>query len=165
MDGNKAARELVTLRQAHGRLETQFKQLAQQALLVEQQRNTEAHDRVTTLKHLLCLLLEYHDGQAEITVPLFDTLGQSEYRLEVKDGSDPNHCLLVVTDATGASLEPDGDTPLAAVVLAGAPAGNAQRRSIVAVPVEPEQPRAERCPECYLAFGEHRPGCSKAAAP
>lgn len=133
-------------------LEQAGAQLMVAARKIEQERDRAEMDRVTTLRHLLCVLLEHQKGRASVTIPLFESLQHVELRLRVTPPTQKNplSCLLEVTDTAGNAVSDPDELPEPTTLP----------REDLAVS-EPEQPKAERCPECYLAFGEHRAGCSR----
>lgn len=149
--------DLIVLRRELAMLQKKHQELASAALLVEQQRNQVEQMRVTALSWLIALLLEHHEGEASLTIPLVEELTRAEYRLNTIPG--PNNTLLHVSVVDGA-----GNRVKQQSALEGAGAnGDALKMIAPVIPEpEPEQPKAIRCPECGFAYGMHREGCALA---
>lgn len=147
--------------------------------------------RVAALSQLLAVISEHHGGRVRIAKETLITIGRGVFQCAMEDRQ--GILTLTMCDSKGTPLVtplPSGVTAhaMAREICDSSPEGlvqldsetlaelfeayyqNCKRAEIEAkqpklatAPV-PEEAPVERCPECWLAFGEHRESCSKKAA-
>lgn len=141
---------IISLQQSNQRLQLALRSANEAIKQMEAERQDLDNQRVSALSLAMCLLIEYHQGSALISIDLQNDLALNKFYLKTFPVPIAGKMRVFVTDDVGAPVEGKAGEDLKQHAIAKA------------APAEEEYQRSPRCPECFLAFGEHRPGCTLA---
>jgi len=157
MDRNlrEVQQENVRLAQQLAQTQTQFQLLQQQATQVVGQLQQAEQMRIQVACWLIALLLEHHQGEATITIPLIEQLAKVPHG--VKTDVQPGGVTVKLTamDAEGHPVEKPSKLGLEAAAKEGEAA--IQPKALEEAPAEPDVV----CPQCERKNGAHNLDCLK----